>query len=73
MTSATLTGGLLGAAKRFNLKLSAQDVGNMIKMNPVNRLKPVEYGGVFFTPRSQTIFKGISSQLDDLTKTNPRY
>ena len=64
-----ITGGLLGAAKRFNLKLSAQDVGNMIKMNPVNRLKPVEYGGVFSSPKVDTIFKGISSQLDDLTKT----
>ena len=64
-----ITGGLLGAAKRFNLKLSAQDIGNMIKMNPVNRLKPVEYGGVFSSPKIDTIFKGISSQLDDLTKT----
>jgi len=64
-----ITGGLLGAAKRFNLKLSAQDIGNMIKMNPVNRLKPVEYGGVFSSPKVDTIFKGISSQLDDLTKT----
>ena len=64
-----ITGGLLGAAKRFNLKLSAQDIGNMIKMNPVNRLKPIEYGGVFSSPKIDTIFKGISSQLDDLTKT----
>ena len=31
-----VSGGLLGAAKRFNLKLSAQDIGNMIKMNPAN-------------------------------------
>ena len=39
-----ITGGLIGAAKRFGLKLSAQDIGNMIKMNPVNRLKAVDYG-----------------------------
>ena len=64
-----ITGGLIGAAKRFGLKLSAQDIGNMIKMNPVNRLKPVEFGGVFSSPKVDTIFKGISSQLDDLTKT----
>jgi hypothetical protein len=66
-----ITGGLIGAAKRFGLKLSAQDIGNMIKMNPVNRLKPVDYGGVFFSPKAETIFKGLNSQLDDLAKTNP--
>ena len=65
-----ITGGLIGAAKRFGLKLSAQDIGNMIKMNPVNRLKPVEYGGVFSSPKVDTIFKGLSSKIDDLAKTN---
>ena len=65
-----ITGGLLGAAKRFNLKLSAQDIGNMIKMNPVNRLKPVEFGGVFTSQKADTILKGVSSQIDDLAKTN---
>jgi hypothetical protein len=64
-----ITGGLLGAAKKFNLKLSAQDVGNMIKLNPVNRLKPVEYGGVFSSPKVDTIFKGLNSKIDDLAKT----
>ena len=64
-----ITGGLLGAAKKFNLKLSAQDVGNMIKLNPVNRLKPVEYGGVFSSPKMDTIFKGLNSKIDDLAKT----
>ena len=68
-----ITGGLIGAAKRFGLKLSAQDIGNMIKMNPVNRLKPVEYGGVFTSPKVDTIFKGITSQIDDLSKTKPMY
>ena len=66
-----ITGGLIGAAKRFGLKLSAQDIGNMIKMNPVNRLKPVEFGGVFTSPKVDTIFKGLNSKLDDLAKTNP--
>ena len=66
-----ITGGLIGAAKRFGLKLSAQDIGNMIKMNPVNRLKPVEFGGVFTSPKIDTILKGVTSQIDDLTKTAP--
>jgi len=66
-----ITGGLIGAAKRFGLKLSAQDIGNMIKMNPVNRLKPVEYGGVFTSPKIDTILKGVTSQIDDLSKTSP--
>ena len=39
-----LTGGLLFAAKKFGLKLDANEVGNMIKLNPLNRLKPVELG-----------------------------
>ena len=65
-----ITGGLIGAAKRFGLKLSAQDIGNMIKMNPVNRLKPVEFGGVFTSPKVDTILKGVASQIDDLAKTN---
>jgi len=66
-----ITGGLIGAAKRFGLKLSAQDVGNMIKMNPVNRLKPVEFGGVFTSPKVDTILKGATSRINDLAKTNP--
>jgi hypothetical protein len=68
-----ITGGLIGAAKRFNLKLSAQDIGNMIKMNPVNRLKPVEYGGVFNAPKVDTILKGATSRIDDLVKTKPMF
>jgi hypothetical protein len=39
-----LTGGLLYAAKKFGLKLDANEVGAMIKLNPVNRLKPLELG-----------------------------
>jgi len=68
-----ISGGLLGAAKRFNLKLSAQDIGNMIKMNPANRLKPVEYGGVFDSPKIDTILKGVTSRIDDLNKTSPMF
>jgi len=64
-----ITGGLLGAARRFNLKLSAQDIGNMIKMNPVNRLKPIEYGGTFNTPKIEKLLAGTSSMVEDLVKT----
>ena len=39
-----LTGGLLYAAKKFGLKLDANEVGSMIKLNPINRLKPIEFG-----------------------------
>ena len=39
-----LTGGLLYAAKKFGLKLDANEVGAMIKLNPINRLKPIEFG-----------------------------
>ena len=39
-----LTGGLLYAAKKFGLKLDANEVGAMIKLNPINRLKPIELG-----------------------------
>ena len=39
-----LTGGLLYAAKKFGLKLDANELGAMIKLNPVNRLRPIELG-----------------------------
>jgi hypothetical protein len=64
-----ITGGLLGAAKRFNLKLSAQDLGNMIKMNPVNRLKPIEYGGNFNTPKMTNLIQGADDMVVDLSRT----
>ena len=41
--SGELAGGLLAAAKKYNLKLSAQDVGNFLRGNPANRLKAVTY------------------------------
>jgi hypothetical protein len=64
-----ITGGLLGAAKKFNLKLSAQDIGNMIKMNPVNRLKPVEFGGNFNTPKMTKLLQGADDMVVDLQRT----
>ena len=39
-----LTGGLLYAAQKFGLKLDANEVGAMIKLNPVNRLKTMMFG-----------------------------
>jgi len=39
-----LTGGLLAAAKKFGLKLDANELGAMIKLNPLNRVRPVELG-----------------------------
>jgi len=39
-----LTGGLLYAAKKFGLKLDANELGAMVKLNPINRLKPMELG-----------------------------
>ena len=53
-----LTGGLLYAAKKFGLKLDANEIGAMIKLNPVNRLKPVELG----------MPKGAQEAFDTATK-----
>ena len=39
-----LTGGLLLAAKKFGLKLDANEVGAMVKLNPINRLKTKKFG-----------------------------
>ena len=39
-----LSGGLLFAAKKFGLKLDGNQLGAMIKLNPINRLKPIELG-----------------------------
>jgi len=39
-----LTGGLLLAAQKFGLKLDANEVGAMIKLNPINRLKTKQFG-----------------------------
>ena len=53
-----LTGGLLFAAKKFGIKLDANEVGAMIKLNPLNRLKPVEFG----------VSKGAQENLDVAVK-----
>ena len=39
-----LTGGLLYAAKKFGLKLDANEVGAVLKLNPINRLQAIELG-----------------------------
>ena len=38
-------------------------------MNPVNRLKPVEYGGVFNTPKMTKLISGAENMMFDLSKT----
>jgi len=54
-----LTGGLLYAAKKFGLKLDGNELGAMIKLNPINRLKPMEFG----------IPKGAAEALETQVKT----
>ena len=39
-----LTGGLLFAAQKFGMKLDANTIGTMLKLNPVNRLKTLDFG-----------------------------
>ena len=39
-----LTGGVLFAAKQANVKLPGQVLADMVKLNPANRLKFIEYG-----------------------------
>ncbi|HAT64074.1 MAG TPA: hypothetical protein DCS66_05670, partial [Flavobacteriaceae bacterium] len=39
-----LTGGLLYAAQKFGLKLDANTLGSMVKLNPLNRLQAIEFG-----------------------------
>ena len=39
-----LTGGLLAAAKKFGIKLDANELGAMVKLNPLNRVRPIELG-----------------------------
>tara|TARA_R100000781_G_scaffold75952_1_gene47182 strand:+ start:335 stop:2269 length:1935 start_codon:yes stop_codon:yes gene_type:complete len=54
-----LTGGLLYAAKKFGLKLDANELGAMVKLNPINRLKPMELG----------VPKGAMEALETQVKT----
>jgi len=64
-----LTGGLLYAAKKFGLKLDANEIGSMIKLNPINRLKTLELG----TPKGareafDVATKNMENQLETLRK-----
>ena len=64
-----LTGGLLYAAKKFGLKLDANEIGAMIKLNPVNRLRPIELGmpkGV--TEKFDSVIKNADDTLNSLSK-----
>jgi hypothetical protein len=64
-----LTGGLLFAAKKFGLKLDANEIGAMIKLNPVNRLRPIELGmpkGV--TEKFDSVMKNADDTLNSLSK-----
>tara|TARA_R100000664_G_C2757490_1_gene145777 strand:+ start:1860 stop:3779 length:1920 start_codon:yes stop_codon:yes gene_type:complete len=67
-----LTGGLLFAAKKFGLKLDANEIGAMIKLNPINRLKAVELG-VPDDAIEQLITKSksITKQLDFIANKYP--
>ena len=64
-----LTGGLLYAAKKFGLKLDGNELGAMIKLNPVNRLRPIELGmpkGV--TEKFDSVMKNADDTLNSLSK-----
>jgi len=61
-----LTGGLLYAAKKFGLNLDANQLGAMIKLNPVNRLRPVELG---MPKGAQETFDRVSQTAADQLKT----
>ena len=60
-----LTGGLLFAAKKFGLKLDGNEIGAMIKLNPINRLKPVEFGGANIDEVAKRI-QGSADQINAL-------
>ncbi len=60
-----LTGGLLFAAKKFGLKLDANEVGAMVKLNPINRLRPVELGTSKSAQESFDVaIKNMDTRLD---------
>ena len=66
-----LTGGLLYAAKKFGLKLDANEVGAMLKLNPINRLQAVELG----TPKGaiEKLTKTIEGNENLLTAMAAKY
>ncbi len=57
-----LTGGLLYAAKKFGLKLDANEVGAMLKLNPINRLQSIELG---MPKGAQEVFEKSIKKADD--------
>jgi hypothetical protein len=62
-----LTGGLLYAAKKFGLKLDANEVGDMLKLNPVNRLQAIELGTPKGAMESYTqVAKNAQNSVRDL-------
>jgi hypothetical protein len=72
-----LTGGLLDSARKFGLKLSAQDIGNAIKLNPVNRLVSTEYGTTMAPAlvekiynRTYNVLKDISPKITEIPRLN---
>ena len=67
-----LTGGLLYAAKQFGLKLDANTVGAMLKLNPVNRIKVFETGiPARAAERTFEVAKKARVELEALTKKYP--
>ena len=62
-----LTGGLLAAGKKFGLKFDANEIGAFIKLNPINRLKPVEFG----VPKGAK--ETFDKAFDNLTNTIQGY
>ena len=62
-----LTGGLLYAAKKFGLKLDANEIGSMLKLNPINRLQAIELGtqkGV--QQKFDVAFKNLTNTINGL-------
>ena len=66
-----LTGGLLYAAKKFGLKLDANTVGNMIKLNPINRLKTFQTGVDEKT--TEKMFDGLSNYYKQMEGLQKKY
>ena len=66
-----LTGGLLYAAKKFGLKLDANELGAMVKLNPVNRLRPIDLG----MPRAakENFDKTLQTSADQLNTIKKNY
>ena len=67
-----LAGGLLAAAQKYNLKLSAQDVGNFLKGNPATRIRTVNYGDMAVPAKNLDAFiQSTSGAIKQLERTMP--